>query len=130
MAKESGRNKQADELKEEIAFSREQVEKNLRGLRYELDFKRKIRRSFSHEPLPWIASAAAVGIFIVLIAARRKKVYVSTKNYAKPQSKVLAMGLALGALRIAAGMLRPVIIGFLEKKLGGSQSEPRPVRKL
>lgn len=129
MAKESGRNKQAGELREEIALSREQVGRNLRGLRYELDFRRKIRRSFRHEPLPWIATAAAVGIFIVLMSVRRKKVYIASKRAAKPQSKVLAMGLTLGALRVAAGLLRPVIINFLERKLGVARSEPRPVKK-
>ena len=129
MAKESGRNKQPDELKAEIALSREQVRRNLRGLRYELDFPQKIRRSFRHEPLPWIATAAAVGIFIVLMSVRRKKVYIDSKSAAKPQNKFLAMGLTLGALRVASSLLRPVIINFLEKKLVGAPSEPRPVKK-
>jgi hypothetical protein len=129
MAKEPRRNKQTDQLKEEIALSREQVGRNLRGLRYELDFPRKIRRSFRHEPLPWIATAAAVGIFVVLIVARRKKVYVGPTNNTKSPNKILAMGFALGALRIASGLFRPMIIGFLEKKLGGYQSGPPPVRR-
>jgi hypothetical protein len=130
MAKESGRNHHAEGLKEEIALSREQVGRNLQGLRYELDFSRKIRRSFRKEPLPWIATAAAVGIFVVLMVARRKKIYVAPKNYVTPPpNKFLTAGLALGALRIASGLLRPIIISFLENKLGGSQNGPRPVKK-
>ncbi len=123
MAKESGRNRPVDELKEEIAVSREEVSRNLRGLRYELDLPRKIRNSFRDEPLPWITTAAAVGIFIVLMATRRKRAHVDVKALAKPPGKLLTVGFALGALRIAAGLLKPVILRFVEKKVRDYTSE-------
>lgn len=123
MAKESGRNRPVDELKEEIALSREEVSRNLRGLRYELDLPRKIRNSFRDEPLPWIATAAAVGIFIVLMATRRKKTLVDARAFTKPPGKLLTVGFALGALRIATGLLKPVIVSFVEKKVRDYTSE-------
>ena len=46
MAEESGRNKSTDELRTEIARSRERVGCDLRGLHYELDFPAKLQRSF------------------------------------------------------------------------------------
>lgn len=131
MAKKPGRNNQANELKEEIAHSREQVGRNLRGLRYELDVPRKIRNSFRREPLPWIATAAAVGIFVVLMVARRKKIYVTPTGTAKPApEKFLTAGLALGVLKIASTLLKPAIIGLVEKKLSGAPPSPRPARRV
>jgi len=44
-------------LREEIARSRELVSRNLGGLRYELDFPRKIRRSFQTQTVLWLAVA-------------------------------------------------------------------------
>ena len=117
MDKKSGSSNSADGLSNEIAQSRELVTSNLRGLRYELDFPRRIRRSIRHEPLPWIATAAAVGIFIVLITTRRKKIYVPTKSAGKPRSNLLAMGFTLGALKLVAGLLQPILVDIVEKKV-------------
>ena len=41
-----------DELKAEIAQSRERLARDLRGLRYELDFPGKFRRSFQDRLVP------------------------------------------------------------------------------
>ena len=46
MAKEPRRNKPIDELRTEIARSRERVARDLRGLRYELDFYKESNREF------------------------------------------------------------------------------------
>jgi hypothetical protein len=131
MAKEPRANKTTDELKMEIARSRERVGRDFRGLRYELDFPGKIRRSLRNHTAAWITAAAVVGTLIVLLPLRKKKVYVDLKNgsQAKSKSKLLEAGFVLGALRIAATLLKPVITSFVTKKIGGYRTEPRPPKK-
>jgi len=74
MAEKSGRNKSIDELRAEIAGSRERVGRDLCGLRHELDFPAKLRRSFREQTVSWITAAAAVGALIALAPMRRKKI--------------------------------------------------------
>lgn len=116
MAKESGRNKSAEQLKEEITASRATLTRNLRSLRYELDVPQKIRRSFKRQPVLWVGGAIAIGVIVAALSHGRKIVKVAAKG-TKPQKDVMAMGLALGALKIAAQILKPVVIKFVEKKM-------------
>jgi hypothetical protein len=129
MAKESGPDKPAGELRQEIDLSRERVTRDLRGLRYELDFPRKIRKSFQTQTLLWIGGALAIGAMFTLLSRGKKKVYLDVKGGAKSQNKLLVMGFTLGALRIASNLLKPVIVNFLEKKVRNYTSEPRPGKK-
>ena len=117
MAEKSGRNKSIDELTAEIAGSRERVGRDLRGLRYELDFPAKFRRSFKEQTVSWITAAAAVGALIALAPMRKKKIYIDAKSSRKSQKKLAQTGVALAALKIVAGLLRPVIIEFVKNRL-------------
>jgi hypothetical protein len=120
MAEKSGRNKSIDELTAEIAGSRERVGRDLRGLRYELDFPAKFRRSFREQTVSWITAAAAVGALIALAPMRKKKIYIDAKSSRKSQKKLAETGVALAALKIVAGLLRPVIIEFVKNRLTNS----------
>jgi len=51
MAEKSGRNKSIDELTAEIAQSRKRVTRDLRGLRYEVDFAAKSFPGLQPQPL-------------------------------------------------------------------------------
>ena len=104
-------------MSEEIARSRNAVSRNLTGLRYELDFPRKIRRSFRQETMLWIGAAVAVGVLIAVAPARTKKVYVEPKTGRKSKHRLLEAGFVLGALKIAASLLRPVIIDLVRARL-------------
>ena len=125
MAKKSGNNKSDAELKEQIARSREDLALRLNRVREEVDLPRKIRRSIRREPVPWIVGAIAVGLLITAIVTRKKKVYVDAKGGTKSKHALLEAGFVLGALRIAAGLLKPVVVNFVEKKLG-SYRRPGP----
>jgi hypothetical protein len=129
MAEKSGRNKSIDELRAEIARSRERVGRDLRGLHYELDFPAKIRRSFREQTLSWIAAAAAVGALIVLAPMRKKKIYVDAKSSRKTQKKLMETGFALAALKIAAGLVRPVIVEVVKNRLTDFAGRSRSSRK-
>src|SRR5213079_82587 len=114
MAETPGRNKSIDELTAEIVSSRERVGRQLRGLRHELDFPAKLRRSFREQTVSWITAAAAVGALIVLLPVRRKKIYIDKKSGGRSKNTLLETGFALGALKIAASLVRPVIVELVK----------------
>ena len=125
MAKKSG-NKSDAELKGQIGRSREELALSLTRVREEADIPRKIRRSVRREPVPWIIGAIAIGLLVTAVVTRRKKVYVDAKGAPKSKHALLEAGFVLGALRIAAGLLKPVVMNFVEKKLGRYSSRGRP----
>ena len=129
MAEKPGRNRSTSELTAEIAHSRERVTRDLRGLQYELDFPRKLRRSFREQTVSWITAAAAVGTLIVLLPVRKKKIYVTAKRGGKRQRKFLEAGFILGASKIAASLLRPVIVDFLKNRLTDYAGRSRTARR-
>jgi hypothetical protein len=128
MAEKSGHDRSTDELIAEIASSRERVSRDLRALHYELDFPRKIRRSFREQTGSWITAAAAVGTLIVLLPVRKKKIYIDAARGRKSTKKLLETGFALGALKIAASLVRPIVVEFVKNRLlgvGGQSSRSR-----
>jgi len=127
MAKKS-RNKPAEELKQDIARSREDVERRLARVRDESDFPKKIRRSVRREPVPWIIGAIAVGLLVTAVVTRKKKIVVSGPAGTKSKGRVLEAGFLLGALKVAATLLRPVVIKLVEEKFGhfGTRGRPGP----
>ncbi|MDB6146342.1 MAG: hypothetical protein JWO45_6 [Spartobacteria bacterium] len=129
MAKESRRNKPPDELKMEIARSRERVSRDLRALRYELDFPGKIKRSLRQQTGAWITAAVVVGALLVVLPARRKKIYVEPKSKSGSQTKLLEAGFAVGALKFAATLLKPIVIAFVTKKVRGYAGPPESAKK-
>ena len=129
MAEEFGRNKPAGKLREEIALSRERVTRTVRGVRSELDFPRKIRKSFQTQTILWIGGAVVIGALLTVLSRGKKRIYVDAKNVAHPRHKLLAMGFALGALRLASTLLRPMIVHFVEKKVRGYASGSRSERR-
>jgi hypothetical protein len=117
MAEKSRRNKSIDELTAEIAGSRERVRRDLRGVRHELDFPAKFRRSFREQTISWVTAAAAVGTLIALAPMRKKKIYVDAKTSRKSQKKLMETGFALAALKVVASLVRPVIVEFVKNRL-------------
>ena len=117
MAEKSGYDKSIDELRAEIAGSRERVGRDLCGLRHELDFPAKLRRSFREQTVSWITAAAAVGAVIALAPMRRKKIYVDAKSSRQSQKKLVETGFALAALKVVASLARPVIVEFVKNRM-------------
>ena len=125
MAEKSGHDRSTDELRAEIASSRERVSRDLRGLHYELDFPAKFRRSFREQTVSWITAAAAVGALIALAPMRKKKIYVDAKSGDKTKKKLVETGFALAALKIAASLVRPVVVEFAKNRLIGMTGQSR-----
>ena len=129
MAKEPGRQQSPDELKAEIAHSRDRLVRDLRVFRREIDIPAKIKRSFQRQTAVWITAAVVVGVLVIMLPARRKKVYIQPKLKWKgdkePEKKLVEAGFALGALKFAATVLKPVVVSYVTKKLRGFAGEPR-----
>ena len=117
-----------NELKGQIAGSRQRMANELRGLRYELDFPAKFRRSFRKQTGSWISAAAAVGALIALAPIRKKKVYVDAKMRRKGDKKLMETGVALAAIKLVGNLARPVIMEFVKKRFFYS-GEPTRGRK-
>jgi hypothetical protein len=117
-----------NELTTEIVRSRQRVATELRGLRYELDFPAKFRRSFRKQTGSWISAAAAVGALIALAPMRKKKVYVNASGRRKSDKKLMETGLALAAMKLVGNLARPVIMEFVKNRFFYSD-EPSRGRK-
>jgi hypothetical protein len=113
-------------IKSDIALSRDRLGRELNGLRYELDFPRKVKNSFREQPAIWIGAIVAVGLLIAVAPARRKKVYVRSKENSKQNGKgLLEAGALVGISKFAATLLRPTLIKFVTNKLSGHSARSR-----
>ena len=117
-----------NELKAEIAGSRQRLARELRGVRYEFDFPAKFRRSFRKQTGSWIGAAAAVGTVIALAPMRKKKVYVDAGSQRKGDKKLMTTGLAMAAIKLVGNLARPVIMEFVKNRFFYS-GEPSRGRK-
>ena len=117
-----------DQLTAQIASSRERLGRDLRGLRYELDFPAKFRRSFRQQTVSWISAAAAVGALIALAPMRKKKIYVNAKSRRKADKKLIETGLGLAAMKLVANLARPVVVEFVKNRLFASEGRSRDKR--
>jgi uncharacterized membrane protein YebE (DUF533 family) len=90
-----------------------------------VDFAAKFRRSFREQTISWLTTAAAVGALVALAPMRNKNIYVDAKSGRKSQKKLVETGFALAVLKIAANMIRPVVVEFLKNRLTDFGSQPR-----
>ena len=121
MAKKPGQEKSVHELRQEIAHSRDRLARDLSGLRYELDFPLKFRKSFQRQTVVWITAAVVIGIVLAVMPARTRKIQVSAKPKTKsdPKEGILGAGLALGAVKLAVTLFKPAVMRFIAKKMSG-----------
>ena len=114
------------EIRQEIAHSRDRLGQDLSGLAYELDFPLKFRKSFQRNTVTWISAAVLTGVVLVAKSTtpkKKEKVVLKTqhgeaKKGEEQKKGLLQAGLAMGALRFAASMLRPVVVSYVSKKVG------------
>lgn len=131
MAQEPGQEKSLQQLRQEVAHSRDRLGRDLSGLRYELDFPLKFRKSFQRQTVLWIGAAIVVGVMFAVMPARTKKVRINAKAKSKGEQQnegILGAGLALGALKLVATMLKPTITAFVAKKMSGYAAGAGPGR--
>lgn len=124
MAKERRQEKPIEELRQEIAHTRDRLGRDLTGLRYEVDFPLKFRKSFQRHSAIWISSATLFGTLLTVLPSRRKKTVRfkagksgEAKKGEEQKKGLMTAGLAMGGLRLAATLLRPMMVSFVTKKM-------------
>ena len=124
MAKESRPKKSLSELRQEIAHSRDRLARDVTGLKYELDFPLKFRKSVQRNTGVWVSGAAVLGVLFTFLPKRRAKVNVNSrfagKNKGEEQKKgLVGAGLAIGVLKFAATLAKPAVISYFSRRMGG-----------
>jgi hypothetical protein len=117
MAQKPGRAKSLEQLRREAADSRTRLGRDLEGLRYELDFPLKFRKSFQRQTVIWVGAAVLAGLAAAVTPARKKKVRVPQRSRNGTTNELLGTGLAIGALKIAATLLRPAVTKFVARSV-------------
>jgi hypothetical protein len=118
MADKSKSSETPVELWRKIASSREAVGRDLGGLRYELDFPLKFKKTFQRHTVIWIGVAVAAGLLVALLRTRTKKIYVNRagKKVRSPEKSLLESGALLGAVKLALTVLQPMVVSHFAKK--------------
>jgi hypothetical protein len=130
MAKEPGSDEPTKRIRVDIDRSRDRLARDVRGLRYELDFPGKVRRSFQRQTTLWIVAAVAVGVIVVTLPRTRKKVRVDMSREDKGKKKLAETGMLLGILKIAMPFVKPVVMNFIRSRMtGGASTSHRPTSK-
>jgi hypothetical protein len=130
MAKEPGSDEPTKRIRVDIDRSRDRLARDVRGLRYELDFPGKVRRSFQRQTTLWIVAAVAVGVIVVTLPRTRKKVRVDMSREDKGKKKLAETGMLLGILKIAMPFVKPVVMNFIRSRMtGGASTSHRPASK-
>jgi len=127
MAQKPGQGKSLHELRQEAAHSRDRLARDLSGVRYELDFPLKFRKSFQRQTVLWIGAAIVVGVVFAVMPARTKKVRIKVKGKSRGEQQkegILGAGLALGLLKLVATMLKPTVTAYVAKKMSGYAAGP------
>jgi hypothetical protein len=132
MAKEHRQDQGIEELRQQIAHTRDRLGRDLTGLRYELDFPLKFRKSFQRHSGIWISAVTLLGtLFTVRPSSRKKTIALKggksgrAKKGEEQKKGLIGAGLALGGLRFAATLLRPIIVSFVTKKVRGYASRAK-----
>jgi hypothetical protein len=133
MAEKPRQGKSLHELRQEAAHSRDRLGRDLGGLRYELDFPLKFRKSFQRQTVLWVGAAIVIGVLIASLPPKTKRVRVSApegKSKGKQQKEgLLGAGLALGVLRLLATALKPTITRYVAKKMSSYAAGGGPRRR-
>ena len=125
MATTNRSNKSSTELRKEVARSRDQLVRDVDRFRDELDFPKKIRRSFQRQPALWITGVAVAGVLVTVMFSRTRKAGPKERRALAPKSGLLQAGFMLGALRIVANLAKPHLEAYLAQKLGSYGRESR-----
>ena len=129
MAKEPGQDGSLEEIKERIERSRYDLGRDLSGLRYELDFPLRIRKSFQRNTVLWVAGTVVLGLMFTAGPRRKKKIYVDAKGRKKAKETIVEAGLLLTAAKFAASVFKPLIVSYAMQKMRAFSDSSRAKQK-
>jgi hypothetical protein len=80
----------------------------------------------------WISAAIVLGVVLAVMPARTRKVRMKVRPKSEGEREkegILGAGLALGALKLVATMLKPTIRAFVAKKMSSYAAGAGPRRR-
>ncbi len=108
----------SDELRRELAATRQAIHQDYTALRGELDIIGNTKRAVVQRPVKWLGGAAFVGY---LLAGRRKvktaKVDRPGKSVSQPEKRLTLFSLLFMAIRLLLPVARPALTAFATRKL-------------
>lgn len=129
MAQKHRPDKSLNDLRQEIAHSRDRLGRDLSGLGYELNFPLKLKKSFQRQSKVWAAGAMIIGVLLSFRRGGKRTIMIekggSAKKGQEQKKGMLAAGLAMGGLRLVGTLLRPMVVSYLAKKVGGYAARGR-----
>ena len=126
MAEEPGKEQSLAEIKQRIERSRYDLGRDLSGLRYELDFPLKIKKSFQRNTVLWLAGAVVVGLMFTAGSRRKKKIYVDARGRRKRANETLMeAGVLLTAAKFAVSVLKPIVVSYAIQKMKAVSGDAR-----
>lgn len=129
MAEEPGKDRSLAEIKQRIERSRHDLGRDLSGLRYELDFPLKIRKSFQRNTVLWVAGAVVLGLMFTAGSRKKKKIYVNARGRKKSNETLVEAGLLLTVAKFAASVLKPLIVSYAMQKMKSISGNSRSGKK-
>jgi hypothetical protein len=129
MAEEPGKDRALAEIKQRIERSRYDLGRDLSGLRYELDFPLRIKKSFQRNTALWVAGAVVFGLLFTAGSRKKKKIYVDARGRKKANETLVEAGLLLTVAKFAASVLKPVIVSYAMQKVKTFSGRSRPRQK-
>ncbi len=125
MATPNRKQQSPSELRKEVVRSREYLARDVERLRDELDFPKKIRRSFQRQPGAWMVGASIAGLAVTALLLRKRKAAPSDHTGPAPKSALLRAGFMLGVLRVVINLFKPQLEAFLTQKMRRYGGDPR-----
>jgi hypothetical protein len=102
------------ELIAELARARAAMSGNVAALREDLNLPKRAKNAFKKSPVPWLGTAAVVGLVVALLPRRTKKVEtVRVKKKEPVVEEAGKAGLVLGILKIVFDLVRPALTKWL-----------------
>jgi hypothetical protein len=108
------------ELIAELALARRSISANVAGLRRDLDFVTRTKRSIRRNQFAWLGGSGLVGYVIAKLPARTKtrKVLVDAQGKkAGAERTAVKAGLLVTLLKIAFDMARPVLTKWVTRRI-------------
>lgn len=104
------------ELSAELDHARAKLARNMDAFQHDIDVPHHLKNSFRAHKGIWMGAAAALGLLLAKIPARKKKVYVQ-KVSGERLKNLEKTGLALAVAKLAFSAARPAITAFATKKI-------------
>src|SRR5438067_11699087 len=105
------------ELAAELDRARAKLARNFDAFRRDIDVPAQLKKSIRENKGAWLGAAAAIGLLLAKIPARKKKIYVDRHTNERVK-KIEKAGLALAVGKMLFSAARPFLTSFATKKMG------------